>query len=155
MNLDDLAVDPGDYEDGKKLTLGDDCYIRIRSAGSERARKARERLWKPYATFTKELPQATLDQINANWCAQGLVSEFVGFEDGGKALTFDLSLADDQKRLAELIRVPRFKALRNKIIGFALEDANFQAAQDGMLEGNSGTTPAGGSAGRSTSKASS
>lgn len=155
MELDDLAVDPTDYEDGKKLPLGDDCYIRIRSFSSERARKVNERLRRPYATFTKELPQATLDRINSDLIAQGLVTEFVGFTDGGKALEFDLSLADDQKRFAATILAPKYRALRDKIIGFSLDAANFQAAQDEGLAKNSATSPAGGSAGRSASKASS
>jgi hypothetical protein len=146
MEISEFAVDVDLYEQGKRIEFGATAHICIRSAGSDRAQKVRERLWKPYATW-KDVPPEMLARINCDWLAQGLLTEFVGFTDGGTAIEVDLSTSEDQKRLAGLLGKPKFKAFRTKMLQIALEDANFQAAADEALEKNSASTPAGGSAG--------
>jgi len=146
MDISEFAVDVDLYEQGKRIEFGQGAHICIRSAGSERAQKVRERLYKPYATW-KEIPADILARIHADWLAQGLVTEFVGFTDDGKAIDVDLSSAEDQKRFAALLVKPKFKAFRGKMLQIALDEANFQAAADEATEKNSASTPAGGSAG--------
>ena len=147
MDLSKLEVDLSLYEDGKKIEFGDGAYIRIRSAGSERAQKVRERLYKPYSTWVGDLPADILANIHAYWLAQGLLAEFVGFTADGKPVNVDLGLADDQKRLADVLRQPKFRAFRNKMLQVALDEANFQALADEALEKNSESLPAGDSGG--------
>lgn len=146
MDISEFEVDPGLYEGGKRLEFGEGSYITIRAAGSERASKVRERLWKPYVTW-KEIPSEIQAKLSALWIAQGLLAEFVGWTDKDKPLSFDLSKSEDQNRLGELLAAPKFRPLRNRIVGFAVEESNFQAAQDEVLEKNSESSPAGASSG--------
>ena len=149
MELEEFAVNPKLYEDGKKIPLGKDCYIRLRSAGSTHAQKVRERLWKPYATW-EEIPQDILDGLNAQWVAEGLLTEFVGFTIDGKPLTVDLGKADDQNRLAKVFGKPEYKAVARRFIRMSFEDKQFQDEGDEVLEKNSGRSRAGSSSGAST-----
>jgi hypothetical protein len=135
MDLNDFAVDPTTYENGKKIEFGGGTHIGVRSAGADRAQKVRERLWKPYASW-KEVPADIQAKINANWLAQGLLTEFVGFTVDGKPFEVDLSKPEDQKRLGDLLGQPKYKAFRSKVLGIALDEGNFQAAADQAAEGN-------------------
>jgi hypothetical protein len=148
MELTSLAIDPALYEDGRKVEFGDGCYIRVRASASDKARKALQRLWKPYATW-KELPPEVSARIDADWIAQGLLSEMVGFSVGGEPLVLDLTLKADQERLSALIQAPEYKAFRAKVVALANEDSGFQT---GGVEGNSASTRGGTSSGRSTRK---
>ena len=109
IDLDELAVDTKLFEEGKKVEFGEDSHIRIRSAGSTRAQKIREELWKPYATWT-DIPKDVLDSLNAQWIAKGLLTEFVGFAADGNLLTFDLSKEEDCERLGLILKAPKYKA---------------------------------------------
>lgn len=149
MKLEEFEVDPSAYEDGKRIEFGDSAYVSVRSAGSEKAIKVRERLWKPYATW-KDVPKNILDKLNAQWVAQGLLAEMVGFTIGGSLIVVDLSKTEDQKRLADILVRPEYKGFRGRIIGIALDEANFQAAVDGVIEKNSESSPAGISSGANT-----
>src|SRR3546814_683194 len=145
MDLNELAVDPAIYENGKKIELGSGAHFSVRSAGSERATKVRERLWKPYSTW-KDVPKDVLDRLNADWCAQGLLAEFVGFTDAGTPVVVDLSKAEDQARLAQILRQPKSVGLRGRIIKIAIDESNYQAAEDDVTEGKSVASPDGSSA---------
>lgn len=147
MELDDFAVDPDLYENGKRVELGAGAHIAVRSASSSRAQKVRERLWKPYANWTKDLPEDITNRLNADWVAQGLLAEFAGFTVGGEPLEVDLSKAEDQRRLGEILARPKYKALCQRVRVIAFDEANFQAAADEATEKNSATSPAGGSGG--------
>ena len=135
MNLSDFAVDPTLCDDGKKIEFGGGAYIRVRSASAEKARKVRDRLWKPYASW-KDVPEDITAKVNARWLAQGVLTEFVGFDVDGTPLAVDLSKPDDQTKLADILVQPRFKALRNKLLGLAIDDANFSAESDQAAAGN-------------------
>src|SRR3546814_16481227 len=100
MDLNELAVDPAIYENGKKIELGSGAHFSVRSAGSERATKVRERLWKPYSTW-KDVPKDVLDRLNADWCAQGRLADFVGFTDAGTPVV-DAPPTADRKRDGEV-----------------------------------------------------
>lgn len=152
MDLREFEVDPSTYEGGKKVEFGDGAYVSVRSAGSERATKVRERLWKPYTTW-RTVPQEVLDKLNAQWIAQGLLAEMVGFSIDGKPLALDLSKPEDQKRLADILAKPAYKGFRSRVIGISLDEANFQAAIDQAVEGNSERSPAGNSSGANTRNA--
>ncbi|NIJ40343.1 hypothetical protein FHS78_000613 [Parvibaculum indicum] len=149
IDLDELAVDTKLFEEGKKVEFGEDSHIRIRSAGSTRAQKIREELWKPYATWT-DIPKDVLDSLNAQWIAKGLLTEFVGFAADGNLLTFDLSKEEDCERLGLILKAPKYKALRNRFIQISLDEKNFQQANDAVLEKNSGRSRTGSSSGANT-----
>lgn len=149
MDLREFAVDPSTYEDGKRIEFGEGVYVTVRSAGSERAVKVRERLWKPYATF-KNVPQNVQDKLNAQWIAQGLMREMVGFTVDSQALKVDLTTEDDQKRLSGILAQPAYKGFRSRIIGIAIDESNFQASIDAVTEKNSASSPIGNSDGANT-----
>lgn len=146
MELREFAVNPSLYEDGKKIEFGEGVYVTVRSAGSERATKVRERLWKPYSTF-KEVPPKMLDRLNAQWIAQGLLTAMVGFTVDKKPLVLDLTKEEDQKRLSGILAEPAYKAFRAKIIGISIDEANYQATIDQAVLGNSESSPATASSG--------
>lgn len=152
MDLREFEVDPSTYEGGKRVEFGDGAYVGVRSAGSERATKVRERIWKPYATW-KTVPQDVLDKLNAQWIAQGILSEMVGFTIDGKPLTIDLSKPEDQKRLTDILAKPAYKGFRSRVIGISLDEANYQAAVDEAVMGNSESSPATTSSGANTPSA--
>src|SRR5690606_757779 len=106
-----FEVDTSAYEDGRLIPLGEGAHVRVRAAGSERATKVRERLWKPYSTF-REVPKDILDKLNAQWIAEGLLSEMAGFTVDGQPLDLDLSTKEDQVRLAGIIVAPKYRAFR-------------------------------------------
>lgn len=149
MELREFAVDPSTYEDGKRIPLGEGVHVTVRSAGSERATKVRERLWKPYSTF-RAVPPEVLDKLNARWIAQALLSEMVGFTIKGQPLTVDLSVEEDQERLATILAAPEYKGFRGKIIGIAIDESNYQASMAAVTEKNSVSSPAGISSGANT-----
>lgn len=151
MDLNDFAVDPELFDNGKRINVGPDAYFSVRSAASTRAQKVRERLWKPYANFTKDLDEKITDRLNADWIAQGLLSEFVMNIDG-KPFEVDLSKPEDQRRLAEVLVKPKYKAFCQRVRVIAFDEANFQAAEDEVTEKNSERSPAGGSAGAGKQK---
>lgn len=151
MKLESFEVETSAYEEGRRIPLGEGAYVTVRSAGSERATKVRERLWKPYATF-REVPKNILDKLNAKWVSQGLLAEMVGFTIDGKDLALDLTTKDDQDRLAGILERAEYKGFRNRIIGIALDETNFQAASDEETEKNSETSPASGSSGAKKTK---
>lgn len=135
MDIAEFAVDPALYDNGKRVDFGEGAYMGIRSANSDFAQKVRARLWKPYESF-REVSDEVKARINSDWVAQGLLTEFVGFTDGADPITFDP--ADDASKTAlsaKLVQA-RFKAMRNKIIGLALDDAQFQAIADAVTEKN-------------------
>lgn len=146
MDLNEFAVDPALYEKGRRIEFGDGAYIGVRSAGSEIAQKARERLWKPYASW-KDVAPEIVSRLSAQWIAQGILTEMVGFTVDGAPLMLDLGQEADRDRLGKLLADPRFKAFRNRVTGIALDEANFQAEADGGLEKNSASSPAGNSSG--------
>jgi hypothetical protein len=155
MDLSKLSVDPVMYEDGKRIEFGEDAHIRIRSAASDKAQKVRTRLYKPYETWRDEIPPEALATIHSYWLAQGLLTEFEGFELGGQPLKIDLTKEAGQKDLAEILRRPTFKALRSQLLQIALNEANFQAAADEVVEKNSESSAGGSSGGgKSPSKSS-
>lgn len=144
MDLNEFAVDPDVYENGKKVELGQGAYMRVRNAKSDRATKVRERIWKPYATW-KDVPNDILARLNADWCAQGLLTEFVGFSIGGQPIIVDLSKEADQKRLAGILKDKKYSGMRSRIIGIAWDDANYQDAEEEGIEGKSAPSPDGSS----------
>lgn len=147
MNLEEFAIDPTLYEDGKRVDFDGGAYIRVRSAASERSQKVRERLWKPYANWTREIPPETVNRLNADWAAQGLLAEFVGFNVGGKPLDVDLGNPEDQRKLGTILAGPKYKAFLIKIRAIALDEAGYQAEEEGATEKNSDPTPDGASGG--------
>ena len=155
MDLSKLSVDPVMYEDGKRIEFGEGAHIRIRSAASDKAQKVRARLYKPYETWRDDIPADALANIHALWLAQGLLTEFEGFTIGGKPLKIDLSTPQGQKELSDILRRPTFKALRSQLLQIALNEANFQAAADEVVEKNSESLTDGSSGGaKSPSKSS-
>jgi len=144
MDLDEFAVDPDLCENGKRVDLGSETYITVRSSNSERAKAVRERLWKPYSTW-KDVPKDILTRLNADWIAQGLLSEMVGFTHNKQPLLLDLTKDADQKRLSLILRDAKYVGFRSRVIGIAIEDGNYQAAGEAAIEGKSATTPAGSS----------
>ena len=146
MELESFEVEVSTYENGKRIPLGEGAHVTVRSTGSERATKVRERLWKPYATFREVKPEV-LDLLNSRWIAQGILVEMVGFTIDGKTLDLDLTSKEDQERLVKILMRPEYKGFRNRIIGLALDETNFQASIDEDLEKNSGSSPARGSSG--------
>lgn len=149
MKLESFAVAADTYEEGTRIDFGEGVYIRVRSANSERSTSVRERLWKPYSTWL-EIPQQVRDKLNARWIAQGLLAEMVGFTVGGEPLEVDLSIKEGQDALADILVEAEYKGFRNKVIGIALDDANFQASVDEVTEKNSGSSPASVSSGANT-----
>jgi hypothetical protein len=149
MDLREFAVDPATYQDGKRIDFADGFFVRVRSAGSEQASKVRERLWKPYAAFrnTAKIP---LETLNAQWAAQGLLSEIAPFSIDGKEYILDLALESDQKALSAILARPEFVGLRSRIIGIAIDESNFQAEIDGSVEKNSAGSRTGSSDGANT-----
>lgn len=146
MKLESFEVETSAYEDGRKIPLGEGAYVTVRSTGSERATKVRERLWKPYSTF-REVQNDILDKLNAQWISQGLLAEMVGFTVDGKMLDLDLTKKEDQSRLSSIIEKPEYKGFRQRIIGIAMDEKNYQAVIDEDTEKNSVTSPASGLSG--------
>lgn len=149
MDLKAFAVSPTVYENGKRIEFGENTYVSVRSAGSERAAKVRDRLWKPYATW-REVPPKVLDKLNAQWIAQGLLAEMVGFTVGGQSLAVDLAKEEDQERLSDILAAPEYKGFRSRIIGISIDESNFQNAVESAIEGNSEGSHAGASSGANT-----
>ena len=135
LDLKSLSVDPKTFEDGKRIELGDGAYIGVRSTSSIRANKVRERLFKPYANW-RQVPDDVLARLNAEWLAEGILTEFHGFAQGGQPIEIDLTKVEDQKRLASLLKQAPYKALRSRILTIAMDEANFQAAEDAAAEEN-------------------
>jgi len=136
MKLSSFALDLSDVEDGKKLELGNGLYVRVRSGNSERAQKVLARLWQPYAGW-REVKMEIQDRIGADYLAQALLTEFVGFEsDDGEVLTFDLSTSADQARLSALLVQPDMRAFSRRLREFAAIDTNFQRADEASAEKN-------------------
>jgi hypothetical protein len=129
MDLNDFAIDPAQYEEGREIPLGDGCSVTIRAAGSKRGAKVRDRLMKNYLGW-REIPDDVMARINAEWLAQGLIGRFEGFTDKGSPLSFELTKAEDQQRLAHLLAQPRFKALRSRLLSIAMDESGFSAASE-------------------------
>lgn len=127
LELSTLLVDVDRMAEGVRLNLADDVHITVRSASCDLARKARERIWRSVSGWPS-VPPETADRLNARWLAEAIIAEFDGFLVDGKPFTVDLTDKADQARLAELLAVPGYRALRNRILIFALEDANYSAA---------------------------
>lgn len=155
MDLNEFLVDEDQYENGKRFDIGPDAYVRLRSWGSSHARKTLDRLAKPYRGWTGDLPPEINTKIDAYHLAQGLITEMVGFTLDGEPFVVDMSQEADQRRVAEFLLRPAAKPFRDKLKLLALNDAAYQEAQDGQLEKNSATSPAGSSSGgRDRSKSS-
>jgi hypothetical protein len=145
MNLEEFAVDPELYENGKRVDLSADAYIVVRSAASKRAQEVRERLWKPYRAF-RQTPQDIQTRLNALWAAEGLLVKIVGFAVDGAPLDLDLGKEEDRARLGKVLCDKKYVGFVGRVLLIAYEDANYQAQTDSVTEGNSGASPAGSSA---------
>ena len=131
MDLNDFAVSVETYEDGFTLMLSDDCGVKLRAAGSDKAQKVRDRLWEPYQSF-REIKDDVQNRLNADWIAQGLVVEWIGpWTIGGKPVK-----TDDPKTISDVLRQKAFKPLRTKLLSAALNDDNFRAAGEAVAAKN-------------------
>jgi hypothetical protein len=146
MNLEEFAVDPNSYENGRRVQLSDDAYVGVRAAGSKRAQEVHKRLWSPYKHFRKDVPPDVVSKLNAHWVAEGLLTEMSGFSVGGKPIDADFASEEDCKRLGRVLTDRKYIGFVGRVMIIAYEDTNFQDAADSVTEKNSATSPAGSSA---------
>ncbi|MBB4267732.1 hypothetical protein [Roseospira visakhapatnamensis] len=129
MDLNDFAVGAA-YEDGFTLMLSEDCGVKLRAAGSDKAQKVRERLWEPYSSF-REIPDGIRAKLNARWIAEGLVVEWVGpWKVDGKPLPTDVA------EVAKILARPALKPLATRLLQASLNDENFRAGKEAAAEKN-------------------
>lgn len=131
MELNEFAVDPKKSEEGFKLELSETSGVILRSANSEKAAKALDRLMKPYASFQK-IPEDISRRIDAQWVCQGLVANWYG------PWTIDGKKLDTGKpgEMEKLLQDPRFASLRRKLIMAARNEANFKEEAEAAAEKN-------------------
>lgn len=146
MDLQDFDIDPDAYENGKRFVFGAKSYVCMRAIGSARAEEVRKRLWQPYEAWT-DVPAVELAKINAMWLAQGILTEIVGFTDGGKPFAVDLTKEEDRLRLSGILKTPEKKAFVRRLMTMAGAETGFQVAKTMVTEKNSGGSPAGASPG--------
>jgi len=149
MDMNNFAVDLDRFEDGATLMLSETSGVKMRSTGSDKAQKVRERLYEPYSGF-REIPDDISLRLTCDWIAQGLVVEWIGDDWTLDGKSLDTA---DQKAMSKALQDKRLKPLRDKLFGFAINEKNFRDRQEAEAEKNSEPGPNGGSAGAKTPKA--
>lgn len=129
VDLTEFAIEPNLSENGVVIPLGDGASITIRSADCAHSTKVLERVLKPYRGW-KNIPDEVTNRVDARWVAEGLIVTWEGITIDGRKVPYDA------EKVTAILQEPKYKALRQKVVQMARNEANFQAEATEELEKN-------------------